>query len=36
MDQNHKSAQICIMCGFNYDNFAEMEFKDNEGESRLI
>lgn len=35
MDQETKTMRICNMCGFNKDNFVEMEFGDGNGESQL-
>jgi hypothetical protein len=35
MDQETKGMKICQMCGFNKDNFMEMEFGSGKGESKL-
>ena len=35
MDLETSNMRICNMCGFNKDNFVEMEFGDGNGESQL-
>lgn len=35
MDHETKNARICNMCGFNKDNFVEMEFGEGNGETTL-
>lgn len=36
MDTESKGSRICKMCGFNKDNFVEMEFGEGSGETTLI
>lgn len=35
MDPESKNMRICAMCGFNKDNFVEMDFGEGRGESKL-